>query len=190
MINKMQKIFFALRYKIAYRCIGIIRRYWYTIQGMQLGIRTLLPKIFVTWPHQVKIGDFCVIEHHIYFKFDGIWKPGPAIIIGNNVFIGCDCEFNIRQFVKIGDDSLIASGCKFIDHDHGFNRTDIIIKKQKSSSGGIEISNNVWLGCNVVVLKGVSIGEGAIVAAGAVVTKSILPNEIWGGVPARKIGQR
>jgi acetyltransferase-like isoleucine patch superfamily enzyme len=57
--------------------------------------------------------------------------------------------------------------------------------------GGIEkeivIGSNVWIGCNVVVLKGVGIGNSAVVAAGAVVTKSIPPYEIWGGVPAKKL---
>jgi acetyltransferase-like isoleucine patch superfamily enzyme len=60
------------------------------------------------------------------------------------------------------------------------------LKRQKK----IIIGENVWLGCNVAVLKGANIGDGAVVAAGAVVTKSIPPYEIWGGVPAKKIGER
>ena len=54
----------------------------------------------------------------------------------------------------------------------------------------IIIGRDVWIGCNVVVLKGSNIGNGAIVAAGSVVTKSISENEVWAGVPARKIGER
>ena len=54
----------------------------------------------------------------------------------------------------------------------------------------IVVERDVWLGVNVVVLKGVRVGEGAIVGAGAVVTKSVPCGEIWGGVPARRIGQR
>jgi acetyltransferase-like isoleucine patch superfamily enzyme len=64
------------------------------------------------------------------------------------------------------------------------------MRTQPSTQQAIKLGSDVWLGCNVVVLKGVEIGDGAIIAAGAVVTKSILPNEIWAGVPARKIGQR
>ena len=59
------------------------------------------------------------MEDDIFFKFDGIWQPGPSIIVGDGVFIGRGCEFNIRQRIDIGNDSLIASGCKFIDRDHG-----------------------------------------------------------------------
>jgi acetyltransferase-like isoleucine patch superfamily enzyme len=54
----------------------------------------------------------------------------------------------------------------------------------------IVLEDDVWLGANVVVLKGVRIGRGAIVAAGAVVTRSVPGFEIWGGVPARRLGER
>jgi acetyltransferase-like isoleucine patch superfamily enzyme len=80
---------------------------------------------------------------------------------------------------------LIASDCRFIDHDHGLNKNELI-KIQKGTEQEIIIGSNVWIGCNVTVLKGVHIGSGAVVAAGTVVTRSILPYEIWGGVPAKK----
>ena len=54
----------------------------------------------------------------------------------------------------------------------------------------VVLRDHVWIGANAVILKGVEIGRGAVVAAGAVVTKNIPPNEIWGGVPAKKIGER
>lgn len=76
-----------------------------------------------------------------------------------------------------------------IDYDHGI-LADRLMKTQKCIEKEIEIDSNVWIGCNVIILKGVNIGDGAIVAAGAVVLKSILPNEIWAGVPAKKIGER
>ncbi|RZK45096.1 MAG: acyltransferase [Hymenobacter sp.] len=109
--------------------------------------------------------------------------------IGNEAFIGASCEFNITEGIAIGDNALIASGCRFVDHDHGM-QLGSPMRTQLGSHGAIKLGNDVWLGCNVVVLKGVEIGDGAVVAAGAIVTKSILPNEIWAGVPARKIGQR
>jgi acetyltransferase-like isoleucine patch superfamily enzyme len=64
------------------------------------------------------------------------------------------------------------------------------MRNQPGPEKPIRLGQDVWLGCNVVVLKGIEIGDGAIVAAGAVVTKSIGPREIWAGIPARKIGQR
>ena len=180
---------FVLRFRYWASTAGWLRKRWYALLGMQVGSGTVLPKLYVTWPNQVAIGQHCTLEHSIYFKFDGIWGPGPAIRIGNQVFIGTGCEFNISQGIEIGDKALIASGCRFIDHDHGM-LLGVPMHTQPSVQQAIKLGSDVWLGCNVVVLKGVEIGEGAVVAAGAIVTKSILPYEIWAGVPARKIGQR
>ena len=156
---------------------------------MKVGKGTELPRLHITWPHQVAIGSNCKLEHDIYFKYDGIWQPGTAIKIGDNVFIGAGCEFNISEGITIGNDALIASGCKFIDHNHGTALNELM-RTQVGPKEAIKIEPNVWLGVNVVVLKGVIIGEGAIIAAGAIVTKSVGANEIWAGVPAKKIGER
>jgi acetyltransferase-like isoleucine patch superfamily enzyme len=156
---------------------------------MYIGKNTYLPKCFVTWPHKVSIGDNCHLEHHIYFKHDGIYSSGHSICIGNNVFIGAGCEFNIKEKITIGDNCLIASGCRFIDHDHGIEKNELM-RVQNGVEKGINIGENVWIGANVVILKGVRIGNGAVIAAGAVCTKSVLPYEIWGGVPAKNINER
>ena len=156
---------------------------------MRVGDRTRLPELKVTWPHQVSIGDKCRLEHDIYFHYDGIYKPGPSIIIGNHSFIGNNCEFNISHGIEIGANALIAAGCRFIDHDHNFELGQLI-RIQQCTEGKIVLGQDVWLGCHAVVLKGVTIGDGAIVGAGSIVTKSIPANEIWVGVPAKKIGER
>lgn len=168
--------------------VAKLRGLFYRALGMTVG-NTHLPKMVTTWPHQVAIGDDCLIEQNVHFKYDGIWSPGPSIVIGNHNFIGAFCEFNICAKITIGNDCLIASGCKFIDHNHGTD-LGLPMRVQKGPSAEITLGNNVWLGVNVVVLKGVNIGDGAIVGAGAVVTKSIPQQEIWGGIPAKKIGQR
>lgn len=185
----IQQGLFIIRFRYGAKFCSLFRKIWFSFLGMKVGKGTVLPKLYVTWPHQVKIGSQCVLEEMISFKFDGIRKPGPCIRIEDNVFIGAGCEFNIRLGIDVGADSLIAAGCRFIDHDHGIEQ-GTLMRNQHGPEKAIRIGSNVWLGCNVVILKGVEIGEGAVVAAGAVVTKSILPNEIWGGVPAKKIGER
>jgi acetyltransferase-like isoleucine patch superfamily enzyme len=181
---------FRLRASAA-TAVAQLRTAWWRLQGMQVGRGTLLPKVRVTWPHQVSLGAECVLEHDVYFKYDGIYAPGPSIVLRDRVFVGFGCEFNVRQRVEIGEDCLIASGCKFIDHDHGSSRLDVPMSRQADGpEAAIALGPDVWLGVNVVVLKGVTIGRGAIVAAGAVVTQSIPEYEIWGGVPARKLRQR
>ncbi|SFQ83594.1 Hexapeptide repeat of succinyl-transferase [Hymenobacter arizonensis] len=185
----LQQGIFVMRFRYWNWMQGAVRKFWYVRLGMQIGRGTILPKVYITWPHQIAIGDYCTLEQSIYFKFDGLWQAGPSIRIANRVFIGSGCEFNITKTLTIGDDALIASGCRFVDHDHGIH-LGTCMRNQLGREQAITIGNDVWLGCDVVVLKGVTIGDGAVVAAGAVVTKSILPYEIWAGVPARKIGQR
>lgn len=185
----VQHGFFVIRHRFIAAIHRAFRKLSLSLLGMKIGDGTVLSKLYVTWPNQVAIGTNCMLEHDIHFKFDGIWESGPAIILNDNVFVGFGCEFNIRKSIVIGANTLIASGCKFIDHDHGITPGELM-RKQPGPELPIRIGANVWLGCNVVVLKGVEIGDGAVVAAGAVVTKLIQPNEIWAGVPARKIGER
>lgn len=156
---------------------------------MQVGEGTSLANVYVTWPHQVKIGDRCRLEHGIYFHYDGIYRPGPSIVLGDNVFVGCQCEFNIRHSIKIEDHASIASGCRFVDHQHA---TDLRYLHGIDSvvGSGIEIGRRAWLGFGVKIMDGVRVDDGAIVGAGSVVTRSIPANEIWAGVPARRIGTR
>jgi len=168
-----------------------LRTAWWRLLGMKVGHETLLPKIYVTWPHQVSIGTHCQLEPGIYFKFDGIYEPGPRLLIGDNVFIGAGCEFNFRRKIVIGAHSLIASGCRFIDHDHGSAQREVPMSMQPHAADApIVLEEDVWLGANVIVLKGARIARGAIIAAGAVVTSDVATFEIWGGVPAHKIGER
>lgn len=180
---------FVIRKRYFSSLAGLFRKLWLSINGMKIGSGTQIPNIHTTWPHQVQIGSNCILEHGIYFKYDGVWQPGPSMQIGNNVFIGSNCEFNINESICIGDNTLIASGCRFVDHDHGTD-TDELMRKQPALKAAIRVGNDVWLGYNVVVLKGVIINDGAVIAAGSVVTKAVPSKEIWGGVPARKIGER
>jgi acetyltransferase-like isoleucine patch superfamily enzyme len=170
--------------------IGILRKMSWQFQGMSIGEGTNAPKLLITWHHQVSIGKDCTLEDDIYFKYDGPYQPGPSIIIGNQVFIGRGCEFNIRQQIIIGHNALIASGCKFIDHDHGTNIKSPMNQQIDGVEKPIVIEDDVWLGVNAVILKGVTIGKGSIVGAGAVVTKNIPPFTIAVGIPARPIGLR
>jgi len=182
-----QKVCFRFRLRASVQ--STIRRLYLRARGARIGGGTFLPRANINWPHQLSIGANCILEDDIYFKWDGPWHPGPSIIIEDASFIGRGCEFNIRKTITIGAECRIASGCKFIDHDHAIEpagRWDHVRGREEA----IRLDKQVWLGVNVVVLRGVTIGQGAIVGAGAVVTKSIPPNEIWAGIPARCIGCR
>ena len=168
-----------------------------SIKGIKSGRNTLLPyihlivsrKLLIKQKLVILIGDNCTVEKGLRIKYSGGFSETAPIQIGNHVFLGQDVEFNISDSIVIGQDCLIASGCKFIDHNHGIY-PEQLMRLQPETQKAIVLEEDVWLGSAVIVLKGVTIKRGAVVASGAVVTKDIGTNEIWGGVPARQIGLR
>ncbi len=185
----LHKLSFYIRFNTYKKIRKSLRTSKYKFLGMKVGKGTFLPIIGVSWPHQISIGNYCRLENGISFKFDGIYKDGPNIIIENNVFLGANVEFNIRKKISIGADCLIGSNCKFIDHDHGFKLNELI-RSQGGTEQAIYIGKDVWLGSNVIVLKGVTIGDGAIIGANSLVNKTIPANEIWAGNPIKFIKKR
>lgn len=179
----------VFRFRYRYSIAGTARRWLFNLAGARIHHSTAVSRLRCTWPHQVQIGAGCSLEDDIYFKFDGLWSPGPRIVIGSRVFIGRGCEFNIRQSLHIGDDCLIGSGAKFIDHNHGTAANEVM-RIQQGDEAPITIEPDVWVGVNAVILKGITLRQGCIVGAGAIVTKSVPRYEIWAGIPARKIGSR
>jgi len=108
---------------------------------------------------------------------------GKSISIGKNVFINFDCTFLTLGGITIEDDVLIGPKVSLITENHPINpqeRKGLIAKP-------IHIKRNAWIGANVTILPGVTIGENAIVAAGAVVSKDVPDNVIVGGIPAKII---
>jgi len=105
------------------------------------------------------------------------------ITIGNNCIIGFYCRLDGRGGLKIGENVNISSYTILESGSH-----DFITFSAKFSP--ITISDNVWVGTRSTILQGVTVGEGAIIAAGSVVTRDVNPFEIVAGVPAAKIGLR
>lgn len=106
---------------------------------------------------------------------------GKNITLGKRVFINAGCRFQDQGGITIGDDVLIGHNAVLATLNHGFAPED----RGDLHPASIVIGNKVWLGANVTVMPGVIIGENAIVAAGAVVTKDVPANTVAGGVPAK-----
>jgi len=105
------------------------------------------------------------------------------ISIGSNVFINTNCRFATRSPITIGDFVSIGPNVNFETVNHFLSHD----KKIKTESKPIVISNHVWIGSGVIVLPGVQIESGSIVAAGSVVTRDVPANTMVGGVPAKKL---
>jgi len=108
---------------------------------------------------------------------------GKNITVGKNVFINSGCCFQDQGGIEIGDGTLIGHQVVLATLNHDLDpehRGDLLPKP-------IKIGKNVWIGAHATVLSGVIVGDNAVIAAGAVVTKDVPKNAVVGGVPAKKI---
>lgn len=119
--------------------------------------------IYISDARQLKIGTYARINEHVFLQ--------GKITVGNHVMMA--------PYVAIYTNT----------HEHA--RTDIpMVMAGDTDTKPVTIENNVWLGRNVVVLPGITVGEGSIVGANAVVTKNVAPFTIVGGIPAKEIRKR
>jgi maltose O-acetyltransferase len=113
----------------------------------------------------------------------------PAITIGSNSGIGVNCEVNGP--VSIGNDVMMGPEVVIYTRSHAHDRTDIPMREQGAAEvRPVSIGDDVWIGRRAIIMPGVTIGEGCIIGAGAVVTKDVPPYSIAGGVPAKVIKER
>lgn len=154
----------------------------------RISARTLLGPL----PSRLVVGSGSIVAARLRAE-----RPGAEIVIGDNTFIGQSTILASRSVV-VGDDVLIAWGCYLVDHDShsalwAERATDVRLwyrgKKDWThvEQAPVRVGNRVWIGFNAIVLCGVSIGEGAVVAAGSVVTKDVAPYTLVAGVPAKPI---
>jgi acetyltransferase-like isoleucine patch superfamily enzyme len=115
---------------------------------------------------------------------------GDKIVIGNNVGIGEFAYLGGAGGLEIGDECIVGQYWSCHPENHNHSVLDVAIRNQGVSRKGIKIGKNCWIGSKVTVLDGVQIGDGSIIAAGSVVTKSFSENSIIGGVPAKLLKSR
>lgn len=120
----------------------------------------------------------------------GLFPPfnadyGQNITVGKNVFINSGCCFQDQGGIEIGDNVLIGQQVVIATLDHDL----IPAKRANMLPSPVKIGNGVWVGAHATILSGVTVGDGAVIAAGAVVTKDVPANAVVGGVPAKIIKQ-
>ena len=182
MLKKYIKTIYSIYCKIRYR------------DNLRIGKGTIMGfnKFFFKTNAKIVIGINSIVEANFYFD-----KEDATIKIGDRTFIGGSKLIAARK-IEIGDDVLISWGCSIIDHhSHSLNfelrKRDVLnaLKGYKDWSDikikETIIENGAWIGFESRILAGVTIGEGAVVAAGSIVTKDVAPYTLVAGIPAKFI---
>lgn len=153
-------------------------------------LQKLVVKIIVFFKYRrvkIKVGESSRFKYlRSYFT------NSENITFGNNVYVGPGANFDGIGGLTINDNVIIAPEVTIMTRNHYFDGDDlrslpfdnrVIIKS-------VKIEKNVWIGRQVIILPGITIGEGAVIAAGSVVTKNVAPLTVVGGNPAKELKKR
>ena len=166
--------------KIYYRAASVSKTLAARCGGIDIGFSERITGKFesiIQGDGKINIGKNLMSNGPLYIKSVG----SGVINIGSNCYFNHNCSLTGAEKINIGNNCMFANNLVIIDHDHVFDSNGA---KEGIKSSPVNIGNNGWCGAGVTVLKGVSIGDGAVIAAGSVVTKDIPGHTLAAGVPA------
>jgi acetyltransferase-like isoleucine patch superfamily enzyme len=176
--------------KYAGLALRLLWRRYLTPTGRRMALRGMLflgggvqlqigPAARVTFGRWVWIGHGTKIRCH-----EG------EVSIGAKTVLGQECTISAFQHVSIGEQCILADRVMLIDFDHNVAEAERPIRVQGIYKRDTRVGSNVWIGHGAQILRGVTVGDNAIVGAGAVVTKDVPANAVVGGIPARVLRMR
>jgi acetyltransferase-like isoleucine patch superfamily enzyme len=149
--------------------------------GVGLRLRVSGP-ILIERVSDLKMGSDCLLGNNVRLTSE---LASGRLVIGNSVQINNSVRIDYTGKVEIGDNTLISENVTIFSHSHGHD------PRSAPSSQPLSIGRDVWVGHGVIITENVgSIGDGALIAAGCVVTRDVLAGAIVGGNPGRVIGTR
>lgn len=164
------------------------RRVWYRLRFARLGPRSQLgPGLYLLDPRNVSIGsDFLTQRNCSILASDGSIEIGDRVGLSEGVSVNASNKGRI----VLGDCVIVGPRAMLRASDHVTTDRGRFIRDQGHTGGEIVVEDDVWISANATIVGGVRIGRGAVVAAGAVVTRDVAPYAIVGGVPATVIKMR
>lgn len=164
-----------MRYKIARALETIVAAFRLAAFKVVYGPRAIRAPLIGFGSHlsiRIRSGGSIEFGEIISRSNFSVFCDGGKITVGNGAFFNNYCSLNCMHAISIGEDSIFGEGVKIYDHDHAFDDRGLPLKDCFNSQP-IVIGRNCWIGSNVVILKGVSICDGATIGAGAIVNRSI-----------------
>lgn len=166
-----------------------VRRWWLRRRGVAIKRDSWIQAIEVPHnPASVSIGA-CALDRGVTLIATKQAEGQPLLEIEDSVYVNRYTIFDASTSIHVESGTMIGPQCYITDHDHGTS-LDAPIGQQSSIDEPVHIKSDVWIGAGVIILKGVTVGKEAVIAAGAVVTKSVPERAIVAGVPAKVIGER
>lgn len=139
----------------------------------------------------VRIGDHVRMREHVWVQATStLDNPGVGLTIGEGTYIGPRCMLGAGGGIVIGRNVTMGAGVHVLAENHAFEDPQAPIHEQGVTRQGITIEDEVWIGNAAILLDGVRVGRGAVIGAGAVVTRDVPPRAIAVGNPARVIATR
>lgn len=195
MLYWLKKIIGFLRSIEQKRNLKKIGRFESSANGLVLAACNFSPLVL---PETIvlRLGEGSLLRGAVTFA-----RSEAQLLVGNNTAINDATIFSIANRVEIGDNVLVSYDCLIMDHDghasdpdiRKHDLPDLLTGRKKNwefvKTAPVRLEDFVWIGAKSIILKGVTIGRGSIVAAGAVVSKSVPPFTIVAGNPAREVGK-
>jgi acetyltransferase-like isoleucine patch superfamily enzyme len=158
--------------------------------GVRIGHKCWIRRISMPRnPWDILISDGVALDDDVVLLTSGSRGTSPKLVIGGGTYINRFTMLDASESIEVGRDCLIGPFCYITDHDHGIEQA-APRAQQPLVSSPVRIGSNVWIGAGAIILKGVTIEDGALIGAGAVVTRDVPSGEKVAGVPARMIGSR
>lgn len=149
--------------------------------------------VYIHWVQgsgNMVFGDDVLVDGKCSFTFGSRFDANPSLIVGDRTSIGHQCRFTVGKRIAIGDDCRLAAGVWIFDSNGHSTDPESRLRGLPPNSDEVRpvtVGNNVWLGSGSIIFPGVTVGDGSVVSAGAVVMSDVPPNTVVAGNPARKI---
>lgn len=140
----------------------------------------------------IVFGDKATVGSYAIIRPTNLYggELGEGLKVGNNSSIGPYAYIGCSGYIEIGDNVMMSPRVSIYSENHNFSETGIPMNEQGVTRSFVKIEDDCWIAANSVILAGVTVGKGSIVAAGSIVTKDVPPYSVVGGNPAKVIKSR